>query len=233
MPDGIRVISAFTGAFFAAAADAPGNLVCSPYSIDLALAMTRNGAAGSTAKEVDSVLGVTSLDRLNAGFNAVSQLLASRAGTKHQADGVETEVALEVASTVFGQQDTTWLPAFLDTLAESYGAGVELVDYRGAREAARARINDWTKVQTDGAIAEIIRTGVLDGLTRMVLVNAIHLEAPWATPFSTSATRQGLFHTAGGGRVQADMMRLLATGAEVAKGDGWTGAQPTVCASGV
>jgi len=129
-PDGIRVISSFSGAFFAAVADDPGNVVCSPHSIALALAMTPNGARGGTAAEMDTVLRATSLDSLNAGLNAVSQLLTSRAGPKKPADGVETEVALEVASTVFGQLGTTWLQPFVDSLATSYGAGVRLVDYK-------------------------------------------------------------------------------------------------------
>jgi len=224
-PDGIRVISSFTGAFFAAVTDEPGNVVCSPYSIVLALAMTRNGARGGTAAEMDTIFGATSLVSLDAGLNAVSQVLTSRAGPKKRADGVESEVALEVASTIFGQVDTTWLQPFLDRLAASFGAGVQLVDYKAATEAARARINDWTKGQTDGAIEEILPRGVLGGLTRMVLVNAVHLKAPWAKPFDKQGTQRAPFHPASGNTVQADMMGIRVEGADVAQGAGWTAAR--------
>lgn len=40
----VRAIQAFTGDLFNRLAARPGNLVCSPYSVAVALAMTRNGA---------------------------------------------------------------------------------------------------------------------------------------------------------------------------------------------
>ena len=67
----VRAIQAFTGDLFNRLAARPGNLVCSPYSVAVALAMTRNGAQGQTADELDRVLHAPALDHLNSGLNSL------------------------------------------------------------------------------------------------------------------------------------------------------------------
>src|SRR5262245_15498925 len=60
-----------------------GNLVCSPYSVAMALGMTRAGAAGRTAQEMDTVLHATTFGSgpaaLPAGLNTLALELESRA----------------------------------------------------------------------------------------------------------------------------------------------------------
>ena len=48
---------------------------------------------------------------------------------------------------------------FLDTLARHYGAGVNTVDFAGATEQARTRINAFVALQTNGRIPEILPPG--------------------------------------------------------------------------
>ena len=70
---GARVVQDFDTDLFRAVARGAGNVVCSPYSVAVALAMTRNGARAATADEMDRVLRAGSADELNAGLNALTQ----------------------------------------------------------------------------------------------------------------------------------------------------------------
>jgi serpin B len=183
----------------------PGeNLALSPYSIAVALAMTANGARGSTVRAMDEVLHIESLASHNAGLAALTQELAGLAGEVEVA-GEKSEIDLAPANQLFGDASIHWQQAFLTVLAKMYGAGMRTVDF-AATERARSLINDWTAAQTHDRIPQILPEGVLDPLTRLVLVNALYVKAPWSTPFETTATTPGRFHRADGSTVEAQLM---------------------------
>jgi serpin B len=110
--------------------------------------------------------------------------------------------------------------AYLDALASRYGAGLRLVDYVKATEAARKAINGWVSDQTEQRIPELLVPGVLTQDTRLTLVNAIYLKAPWLEAFQASATSAGIFTKADGSSVSVPFMHQTA-GLRYAKGDGW------------
>lgn len=181
----------------------PGaNLVASPLSVLVALAMARNGAAGDTADEMDTVLGIDDLDSFNAEVNSVCQLLESR--SKELRDDREVVVAL--ANSLWGQRDLEFADPFLDALAQYYGAGMSLVDFRSDPDDAIERINDWTKDETHDLIPEIVSPQSVTDDTRLVLVNALYFAAPWTKPFQESSTQDRPFTTGGGEEVMAPTM---------------------------
>jgi serine protease inhibitor len=224
LPAAATAVTAFSADLYrAAAAAAPGaNLVCSPYSVAVALAMTRSGARGRTADEVDRVLHSPSDGRLNPALNALTQRVSSFAGPVARGDGSRTELLLDVANSLWGQRGTQWQPAFLDALARYYGAGMRQVNYLDEqdREQARLSINHWTASQTHSRIKDLLPAGVLDELSRLVLVNAVYLKAGWLLPFEQRSTNVGTFTTAAGRSMRVPMM----SGAEergFQTGDGW------------
>ena len=221
IPDAVASVGALAAGLYDALAAKPGNLVLSPYSVAVALAMAVNGAEGETAEEMQDVLGLADLDRFNDGLNALTQYMEGLAGKVKRGDGSAAELALDTANALFGQRDTEWQKSFLDTLASGYGAGMRLVDYKSAAEAARTLINDWTATQTHDRIPEILAEGVLDAMTRLVLVNAIYLKAPWEEPFLTEETTKRPFRTDDGKTVQADTMSLGLSSSGYARGDDW------------
>ncbi|HEY0772847.1 MAG TPA: serpin family protein, partial [Nocardioidaceae bacterium] len=189
LPAVVAAVQAFTADLYAAAAaEGTDNLVLSPYSVAIALAMTRNGALGRTGREMDDVLHAPGIDSLNGGMNELTRRIEALAREHELPDGETAEVAMSVASSLWGQQDLTWEQEFLDVLAREYGAGMRLVDYVGDAENARGLINAWTADRTGDKIPELVPEGVLDNLTRLVLVNAIHFKAPWDTPFEEERT---------------------------------------------
>lgn len=196
------------------------NLVFSPHSIALALTMTRAGAAGVTAEELDALLHLAGITDPHGGFNALDQELSSRSGTHTRADGTEAELQLAVANALWGQRGTRFEEGFLELLAQQYGAGMRLVDYKADAEAARVEINEWIAEQTAGRIEDLISEGGLNSLTRLVLTNAVYLLAPWEAPFDEDGTGPGVFYLVDGSETTAELMHLFEP-LRYAAGDGW------------
>lgn len=185
----------------------PGDLVFSPYSIVMALAMARAGAVGQTATEMDRVLHAQLAGDLDQGLNALDQALAKRPGTYEIPGNPPAELVLGTANQLWGQRGTKFESPFLDRLAMHYGAGMQVVDYIRATEQARADINKWVAQRTRDRIPELIPNGVLDELTRLVITNAVYLKAQWTLAFSEGATAPAPFHRPDGTTTQVQMMQ--------------------------
>jgi serpin B len=157
-----------------------GNVVFSPASVSIALAMTYAGAANATATEMAGAIHFTLPQvRLHRAFNGLDQMLASR-GQELPAGAAR----LNVANSMWLEQSYQLLPSFLDTLAWNYGAGVSLVDFIHAPDASRLKINAWAADRTSGKIAELLAPGMINDLTRLVLTNTVYFNAAWLNPFN-------------------------------------------------
>jgi len=180
-----------------------GNLFFSPYSSSVALAMTYAGANGDTAGQMAEALHFSlPPDQLHAAFNAYSLDLQARA----EAEVEGTPFELSIANSLWGQQGFPFLPEFLDLLAENYGAGMRLVDYASDPEAARQAINQWVSDETREKIQDLIPSGAIDTLTRLVLANAIYFKAAWLHQFDPDTTQPAPFHLLDGSTVDVPMM---------------------------
>ena len=185
------------------------NQVLSPYSIQVTLAMTRVGARGRTLGEMDAVLRTGDMADFNAAMNAMDQAIRSRAGEFElplDEAGKTQTVEIGVANSLWGQRRFDFEPDFLDELARSYGAGVNLVDYVTATESARKAINDWVSDQTEERIPELIKPDSLSTDTRLVLTNAVYLKAAWLFPFEPDQTASAFFNLQDGSTTDVEMM---------------------------
>ncbi|MEW6568532.1 MAG: serpin family protein [Chloroflexota bacterium] len=179
------------------------NLFFSPYSLSAALAMTYAGAGGDTASQMAATLHFTlPQDRLHPAFNAYSLDLQARA----EAPTEGTPFELSIANSLWGQQGFAFLPEFLDLLGENYGAGMRLVDYAADPEAARQAINQWVSDETREKIRDLIPSGAIDALTRLVLADAIFFKAAWLHPFDPQTTTPEPFHLLDGSTLDVPMM---------------------------
>ena len=207
--------------------DGEGNLFYSPFSISQALAMTSAGARGETQRQMADTLHFRlSQSSLHPTFNALDRTLTSRGQSPGGAPNNDGEAGqyfrLNIANAVWGQDGYHFLPDFLDLLADHYGAGMMAVDFAGAPDESRVRINDWVAEETEGKVKDLLPPGVIEGSTRLVLTNAIYFNASWLWPFSPRDTKVRPFHLDGGGTVRVPMM--TETSKEFysyAKGDGY------------
>lgn len=180
-----------------------GNLILSPYSISLALAMTYTGAGGETESQMADTLHFSLGQNSHIAFNALDLGLSQRGKSK---DKDQEPMQLRIANAVWAEQTQTFLPDFLDTLARNYGAGVRLSDFINNFEPARKEINKWVEDQTEDRIKDLLAEGTVTADTRMVLVNAIYFKADWLQQFEKESTGDGDFHLLDGMTVQVPTM---------------------------
>jgi serpin B len=203
-----------------AQAGSDGNLIFSPASISIALAMLYNGASTTTATEIAAALHFTlPVDRLNAAFDALDLAL-----TTPPPGGDAGAFQLSLANATWLQKAFPILPSYLDVLAESYGAGIHTVDFETAPDDARTAINAWVAGQTQGQIPTLFPAGSIDLSTRLVLANAVYFHGDWVTPFKPDSPK-GTFH-APAGDVSVPMM-TGESNAMLWSGSGWNAAALT------
>jgi serpin B len=196
----------------------PDNLFFSPYSISTALAMTYAGARGNTAAEMAATMHFDlPPEKLHPGFGELIKHL--------NAPGKDRPYQLTVANRLWGQQGYNFLPEFLKLTEDQYRAGLKEVNFAGATEAARQEINAWVEKQTQDKIKELLKKGVLNVNTRLVLTNAIYFKAPWAVPFEEAATKPGDFTLASGDKAQVPMMHKAEKKLLYLKGKDFTAVQ--------
>jgi serpin B len=196
--------SAFAFDLYQAIRGHDGNLFYSPYSISLALAMTYAGARGETERQMaDTLHYALGQDRLHPAFNALDLELASRGEGEGGQDG---GFRLNIVNAIWGQTGYSFLPEFLDILAENYDAGLRVLDFVNAAEDSRVTINDWVSDETEAKIEDLLPPDSITSETVLVLTNAIYFNAAWMYPFQEEWTHDGTFDLLDGGQVTVPMM---------------------------
>jgi serpin B len=181
--------------------------------------MAQAGAHGQTATQMDAVLHSAAGTGDGNGINSLDQSLAGLSGTFKDADGKDLELTLRIANAPFAQRGLQLQPAYLDTLASNYGAGLRLVDFANDPAGSCNLIDGWVSDQTEGRIPRLLDS--LDSATRLVLVNAIYLKAPWQTPFDVENTNPEPFTRSDGSQVSVPTMGLNLSEGRYASGSGW------------
>jgi serpin B len=182
-----------------------GNMFYSPYSISTALGMTYAGANGDTATQMAKALNFTlPQSQLHPAFNDLALQLASRGQGASGTNG--KSFALNIANALWCEKTYNFLPDFLNTLGQNYGAGVNLLDFVNSPEPSRITINNWVSNETNDKINNLIPAGAITPQTRLVLTNAIYFDAAWQNPFSADKTKNGAFNLRDGSTVSVPMM---------------------------
>ena len=174
-----------------------GNVMISPVSVFLALAMTLNGADGETRDAMLNVLaddGIT-VDMVNAASRAwISRL--TKTGEK---------TALSIANSIWFRDGFQPYQPFLQANADFYRASARQLDF--ADQASADIINDWVDQETHGLIEKIIEK--ISPTTVMFLINTIYFKSDWQTPFEKAETRKKTFNSPSG-PVDAEFMHRIA-----------------------
>lgn len=180
-----------------------GNLILSPFSVSLALAMTYAGARGETETQMADVLNFGPQDQVHNTFNALDLALEE---SPIVLDKDQEPMQLSIANSVWAEQTFTFLPDFLDTLSVNYGAGIQLMDFINSPDPSRKIINQWVSDETKDKINNLLPENSITSDTKMVLVNAIYFKADWLSPFDANDTYDSSFKLLDGSEVTVPMM---------------------------
>lgn len=192
--------------------DPEANRMVSPLSVSGALAMTWDGARGETADRMRETLHFSQgRPDLHATVGALQYDLNQRAEDVPSFEVPQfwrtNRFELSVANALWTQTGYPFRESFLDTGERYYGGGVRSVDFKGAPDASRRRINDWGASATNGRIDEIIpRDFERTRRVRIVLTNAVYLLADWEKPFDPEETDDGEFTAIDGSTHRVPMM---------------------------
>ena len=163
----------------------PGNLVISPASLATALTMAWGGAAGETAAQIGKVLHQE---------GAADEAMATSGQLARSLQDPARPVVFRIANQLFVEKSYPLVPAYLERMRTDFGAAAEPVDFKGAPERSRARINHWVEEKTAKRIQDLVPQGGVTAGTRLAIVNAIYFLGDWAVPFERAATQPAPFH---------------------------------------
>ncbi len=178
----------------------PGNIIVSPYSISLALAMLLNGAANNTEAQIRNALNFR---QDNNTLNKSFQLLQEKYKNYCKEDSIE----LKIANSIWLQKEYPIEVDFKSLSKDYYNAQIDSVDFKKSPEFARTIINKWVEKETDSKIKSIFEEGMITEFTRAVIVDAISFYGKWAIPFQKELTINEPFYLNANKTIQAKMMR--------------------------
>jgi serpin B len=195
------------------------DVVVSPLSLQLALAMLREGATGVVADEIDAVAGIT------GDSQAVADLRAMLAQYEGDVAGIDPDdppavPLVHIADSAFVQPGFPVEESFLERVAAYHLAQVFEADF--AAGTAKPLLDAWVKEETGGLLDECPATPTPD--TRVVLMDAVTFGATWQSQFTAEDTYDGTFTRADGTEVTVPLMHQTLTAAYAA-GDGWVAAE--------
>ena len=148
------------------------NFVFSPLSIRYALAMLKDGSAGTTKTQLESAIGTASLPNYN-----------------------NLDSVLSVANSIFirnNYQDKI-KESYKNTLANKYNAEIKYDSFENA-----SNINSWIENKTFGMIKNMVPDSTAQNPnTKMLLVNALAINMSWKNNFSNNTKPQNFNYSDG------------------------------------
>lgn len=154
------------------------NVLVSPLSVKIALAMASNGADGETLELLEDFLGGGSIADINDSLSTYMNFLQQDKNTK-----------LRIANSIwYSDKNFTIDKEFAQASRDFYSATLKDCTFN---QRTVNKINKWVKKNTDGMIDEIVDGFESD--TVMLLVNALVFDAQWEEIYTDDKITEGDF----------------------------------------
>lgn len=166
-----------------------GNYLISPYSIELALAMLKEGANGTTYDEMEKVIPTRNIETFNV------------------------KDRISVANAIFIKESfkNAIKSSFTDSVNKKYNS--ELLYDKFTKPDL---INEWVNIKTNGMIKKVVNEISPDFV--LGISNALAIDVEWDNEFDCVKTREGKFTTSDGTK-KVEMMHNSYKNAKYIKTD--------------
>jgi serpin B len=157
------------------------NVIISPASVLLALALTNDGADGSTMYAIQATLELQNFtqDQINASSAQLMESLMLP----------DTSVELDIANSLWLNHQYKLKLPFTNDCEQNYSAKCFVRDF--ANPSTLAELNGWVNNKTKGKISSILDK--LGSNDLLVILNAIYFDGKWTNPFNSSLTKEKPF----------------------------------------
>merc|ERR1712130_745538 len=146
------------------------NFVLSPHSIHPVFSQLLQGSGGETKAELENLLGVTASDSLVEQYRILGQGLSG--------EGSKQANLLAVANSFKPKRE------YRTSLNNGFQSDIREFDFGSNSLGSVEEINRYVEEATNEKIKDLLADDDVDGLTRMVLINAVYFKANWQFAFA-------------------------------------------------
>lgn len=171
------------------------NLFFSPFSIDVALLMTRQGAKLDTKTSFDKVLHIDS----NLNDKNAHDFILSLKRFKNSTN------QLNVSNSIWIQNNYKIETDFQNKIQTNYFADAFHVNFSDQSKSA-TEINKWAAQKTNNLIKNLISPNQITVSTKLVLINAIYFIDKWDKQFEKNETKKNDFYGVNNDTVKINFM---------------------------
>ena len=173
------------------------NLVISPLSLSIELAMLANGAGEKTYNDIVSAayLPNTTVEELN-------ELYGKLVGEMISADH---NVEFSMTNGIWTHKSLSLNDRFVNNVKNYYTADIQSIDFHD-RIGSLNTFNRWVSEKTKGSISEVFNEYANFRSTELIVCTALSFNGKWTVPFDKKYTRSENFTNIGDHNTKVDMM---------------------------
>ena len=166
------------------------NTIISPYSLLSVLTLAMLGTKGITKNQIRDALHLPCNDEgsyYGAYLNTMNSLFRQEENHENELD---KQFTLEAANRIYVDKSVDLVESYKQQSSKFLNTEPIKAPFFEDSELARTRINEWVKIKTRNKITNMLAKNTVNSKTKMVLVNAMYLNASWSVPFSSSSRKR-------------------------------------------
>merc|ERR1711936_926926 len=157
------------------------NFVLSPHSIHSIFSQLLQGSGGRTKAELENLLGVAASDSLVEQYKILGEGLAG--------EGFKQANLLAVADSFKPKRE------YRTSLNNGFQSDIREFNFNSNSLGSVQEINRYVEDVTNQEIKDLLADNDVDGLTRMVLINAVYFKANWQFAFNADESFEAGFNS--------------------------------------
>ncbi|XP_063917625.1 antichymotrypsin-2-like [Zophobas morio] len=168
-PQFVTSTNLFTASIYKEAIeDITENLLISPLSAEVVLALAQSGAKGETAEEIRSSLHLpNNATEIKTSFKELLQTFNNK-----------KNYSLHAANKIYVAKNFNIKNDFKTLATDVFFSDIENIDFGQSVQAAKT-INEWVEGQTNHKIKDLVDPRGLSSSTLAIMVNALYFQANW------------------------------------------------------